>query len=47
MTLFSNFTIDEHLKETLKSQGIHIPEYNIFEDENAFQFEEKPILMRI
>ena len=41
MTLFSNFTIDEHLKETLKSQGIHIPEYNIFEDENAFQFEEK------
>jgi predicted metal-binding protein len=41
MTLFSNFTIDEDLKETLKSQGIHIPEYNIFEDENAFHFEEK------
>jgi predicted metal-binding protein len=41
MTLFSNFSIDEDLKETLKSQGIHIPEYNIFEDENAFQFEEK------
>lgn len=41
MTLFSHYYIDEDLKETLKNRDIHIPEYNIFKDENAFQFEER------
>lgn len=41
MTLFAHYYIDEDLKETLKKSNTHIPEYNIFKDENAFQFEER------
>jgi hypothetical protein len=41
MTLFQNFNIDDQLKESLKKNGIHIPTYNIFDDENAICFEEK------
>lgn len=41
MTLFSEFYIDEHLKNILIKKDIHIPTYNVLEDENAFQFEER------
>lgn len=41
MTLFSHYYIDEDLKETLKKSNTHIPEYNIFKDDMAFQFEER------
>ena len=45
MTLFQNFNIDNGLKESLDNserfpEGVHIPTYNIFKDEQAFQIEE-------
>jgi hypothetical protein len=40
MTLFERFEIDEELKSPLEKRGVHIPTYNIFEDENAIQIEE-------
>lgn len=40
MTLFQNFKIDNDLVDVLEKKNIHIPEYNIFDDNNAFKFEE-------
>jgi predicted metal-binding protein len=41
MTLFSHFKIDDRLANSLKKAGTHIPTYNIFDDKDAFQFEER------
>jgi len=46
MTLFQNFNIDDELKESLMNserfpEGVHIPTYNIFKDDQAIQIEER------
>ena len=46
MTLFKNFHVDNELKDSLKNsdrfpEGVHIPTYNIFKDEQAIQIEER------
>lgn len=37
MTIYSNFTIDEDIKEVLIKQGIKIPSYNFFDDPEAIK----------
>ena len=46
MTLFKNFHIDNELKDSLKNserfpEGVNIPTYNIFKDEQSIQIEER------
>lgn len=40
MTSYDTFNIDERLKNTLIKNNIHIPTYNVLEDDNAIQIEE-------